>query len=110
MLPGVGIFGTNEIVKVLIPVLKDKNFEIKAIWGKSLVEAEKTAKLLNIPFFSNKIDDILLRKDVNLVFVLCPPYLQSQISVKGLGIGKHIVCEKPCGMFLWFNHYSPSNQ
>lgn len=61
------------------------------------MEAEKTAKSLNIPFYSSKIDDILLRKDVDLVYVLCEPYLQSQISVKSLGIGKHIVASIPCG-------------
>lgn len=27
-----------------------------------------------------------------------PPYLHSQISVKALGIGKHVLCEKPIGI------------
>jgi predicted dehydrogenase len=94
---GIGIFGCNEIVKVLVPILKEKGFNVVAIWGSKFEEAEKTAKLLNIPFYTSKIDDVLLRKDVDLIFVMTKPLLHSQISVKGLGIGKHLLCDKPCG-------------
>lgn len=92
MLPGIGVFGTSEVVKVLIPLLKQKGFNIVAIWGAVYGEVESLAKELSIQFYTNKIDDVLLRKDVDLIFVLCPPYLHSQISVKALGIGKHVVC------------------
>ncbi|XP_055637488.1 glucose-fructose oxidoreductase domain-containing protein 1 [Toxorhynchites rutilus septentrionalis] len=99
MLPGIGMFGTGEITKVLVPILRDKGFNIVAIWGRTLKEAEETALELQIPFFTSKIDDVLLRKDVDLVFITCPPYLHSQISVKALGIGKHVVCDKPMSLF-----------
>ncbi|XP_055379600.1 glucose-fructose oxidoreductase domain-containing protein 2 [Condylostylus longicornis] len=98
MLPGIGVFGTGEVAKVFVPLLREKDFSIKAIWGKTISDAEKAAKDLNIPFFTNKIDDVLLRKDVDLVFIICLPYLHSEISVKALGIGKHVVCDKPMGI------------
>ena len=44
------------------------------------------------------MDDVLLRKDVDLVVILCPPSLHSQIAVKALGIGKHVVCGVPGGL------------
>ena len=44
---------------------------IKAIWGKTMAEASEIAKILSINFFTNKIDDVLLRKDVDLIFILC---------------------------------------
>lgn len=97
-LPGIGIFGTNEVVKVLVPILREKGFSIQAIWGKNMKEAEDTAKELKISFFTNKIDDVLLCKNVDMIFVLCQPYLHPQISVKALGIGKHVLCEKPIGI------------
>uniref|UniRef100_T1GSQ7 Gfo/Idh/MocA-like oxidoreductase N-terminal domain-containing protein n=1 Tax=Megaselia scalaris TaxID=36166 RepID=T1GSQ7_MEGSC len=28
-----------------------------------------------------------------MVFIICPPYLHAEISVKALGIGKHVVCD-----------------
>lgn len=97
-LPGIGIFGTNEVVKVLVPILREKGFSIQAIWGKNMKEAEDTARELKISFFTNKIDDVLLCKNVDMIFVLCQPYLHPQISVKALGIGKHVLCEKPIGI------------
>uniref|UniRef100_A0A336MT20 CSON000849 protein n=1 Tax=Culicoides sonorensis TaxID=179676 RepID=A0A336MT20_CULSO len=98
MLPGIGIFGTSEVTKVLVPFLREKGFNIVGLWGPVLKEAEEVAKVLTIPFYTNRIDDVLLRKDVDLIFVLCPPYLHSQISVKALGIGKHVMCDKPFGI------------
>lgn len=97
-LPGIGIFGTNEVVKVLVPILREKGFNIMAIWGKDMKIAEETAKELKISFFTNKIDDVLLCKNVDMIFVLCQPYLHPQISVKALGIGKHVLCERPVGI------------
>lgn len=98
MLPGVGVFGTGAITKVLVPILREKGFEIKALWGRTLHEAEEVAAEQKISFYTNKIDDVLLRKDVDLVFIVCQPYLHAEISVKALGIGKHVVCDKPMGL------------
>lgn len=97
-LPGIGVFGTGPVVKVLVPILRENGFKIEALWSQSTQEAQDAARALNIPFYTNKIDDVLLRKDVSLMFVLCAPNLHAQISVKALGIGKHIVCDKPAGL------------
>ncbi|XP_045517755.1 glucose-fructose oxidoreductase domain-containing protein 1 [Pieris brassicae] len=98
MLPGIGVFGTGAVAKVLVPFLREKGFPVEAIWGVTLQEAENAAKELKISFFTNKIDDVLLKKNVNLVFIVCAPNLHAQISVKALGIGKHVVCDKPAGL------------
>lgn len=98
MLPGIGVFGTGPVVKVLVPILRENGFKIEAVWSPTKQDAQETAKELKIPFSTDKIDDVLLRKDVDLIFVLCPPNLHAQISVKALGIGKHVVCDKPAGL------------
>lgn len=98
MLPGIGVFGTGNIVKVVVPFLREKGFKIEALWGRTLQEGEEVSKELEIPFYSNKIDDVLLRKDVDLIFIVCSPNLQAQIAVKALGIGKHVLCDKPSGL------------
>ncbi|KAI5694517.1 hypothetical protein M8J75_000315 [Diaphorina citri] len=36
--------------------------------------------------------------DVDLIFIMCSPNLHAQIAVKALGIGKHVVCDKPAGL------------
>lgn len=98
MLPGIGVFGTASEVKVLVPILREKGFKIEAIWGRTIKEAEAISKELSIAFYTNRIDDVLLKKDVDLIFIICAPYLHSEISVKALGIGKHVVCDKPMGL------------
>ncbi|CAD6238511.1 GSCOCG00008467001-RA-CDS [Cotesia congregata] len=98
MLPGIGLFGTGSIVRMIVPFLREKGFKIEAVWGRTLAEAEQVAKDLDIPFHTSRIDDVLLRKDVDLIFIMCSPSLHAQIAVKALGIGKHVVCDKPAGL------------
>ncbi|KAF6210467.1 hypothetical protein GE061_013573 [Apolygus lucorum] len=98
MLPGIGVFGTSSIVRIVVPFLREKGFKIEALWGRTLAEAQEVALELDIPFHTTKIDDVLLRKDVDLIFIICSPNLHSQIAVKALGIGKHVLCDKPTGL------------
>ncbi len=63
----------------------EKGFRVEALWGLTREEAEVAAKELGIPYATNRIDDVLLRKDVDLLLVLCPPAHHSQIAVKALG-------------------------
>lgn len=98
MLPGIGVFGTRNIVRVIIPFLREKGFKIEAIWGRTITEASQVASDLEIPFHTSRIDDVLLRRDVDLIFIMCSPNLHAQIAVKALGIGKHVVCDKPAGL------------
>lgn len=98
MLPGVGVFGTGKIIRVLVPCLRARGFKVEAIWGRTVEAAETIAEELDIPFFTNKVDEVLLRKDVDLVCIICPPHLHSQIAVKALGIGKHVLCDRPAGL------------
>jgi len=97
-LPGIGIFGTSEAVYTIVPVLREKGFRVEAIWGRRKQDAETAASKLNIPFHTSKIDDVVLRKDVDLLIILAAPSLHAQISVKALRIGKHVVCDRPGGL------------
>ena len=97
MLPGIGVFGTGTAVKCLVPILKSCGFSVEAIWGRTREQADDVAKDLQIAFSTDKVDDVLLLKDVDLVFIHCPPHLQAPIAVKALGIGKHVICGTPSG-------------
>jgi hypothetical protein len=94
MLPGVGIFGSDPISKVLIQLLKHFEFEIYGIWtnhfeidSSSFVTSYSNS--LNENTFSKlittSIDNVLLNKNINLIFVCCQPNLHSKICLKALG-------------------------
>jgi len=96
--PGVAIFGSSPPAHWLVTILQNQGFKVNAIWARTNLEAETAAQSLNIPFSTSRVDEVLLRKDVGLVVVLCPPSLHSQIAVKALGIGKHVLCGVPGGL------------
>lgn len=59
--------------------------------------AEQFAREHEIPLCTNKADDLLLKSEVGFVVIVCTPHLQSQIAVKALGIGKHVIASWPAG-------------
>lgn len=81
MLPGIGVFGNTITIRCLVPILRSCGFNVVALWGRTLAEAEDLSKQLGIPFHTNKADEVLLHKDVDLVVISCPPHLQWPIAV-----------------------------
>lgn len=84
MLPGVGVFGTGLTARVIVPLLKAEGFAVKALWGRTPEEAEELAKEMSVPFYTSRIDEVLLHQDVDLVCVNLPPPLTRQVAVKTL--------------------------
>lgn len=41
------------------------------------------------------IDELLVRDDINLVYIATPPFLHHAQAMKALQAGKHVICEKP---------------
>lgn len=97
MLPGVGIFGTGPLAKTVVSYLKKCGFTVTAVWSRTLKDAEVFASDLDIPFHTNKADDLLLKSEVGFVVIVCTPHLQSPIAVKALSIGKHVIASWPAG-------------
>lgn len=96
MLPGVGVFGTSLTARVIIPLLKDEGFAVKALWGRTPEEAEELAKEMSVPFYTSRIDEVLLHQDVDLVCINLPPPLTRQIAVKTLGEWPpHLLAPRP---------------
>ena len=43
-------------------------------------------------------DELLARKDINLIYIATPPFLHYSQGMKALRAGKHVICENPLGM------------
>lgn len=98
MLPGVGIVGNGRLVSFLVPCLRAKGFNVEAIWSFNLDSAKETADRLDIPFATDSVDQLLLKKEVQLVVVACPPHLHAMVVSKAFNIGKHVVCGWPASL------------
>ena len=97
-LPSIGIIGTGYASRMIVPLLRSVGFNIAAAWGNNEVKLKDMAESLNIPFYTTKIDELLLRNEVDLVCVFCPPHLRADVTVKALLIGKNVMCEAPAGL------------
>ncbi|XP_062506762.1 glucose-fructose oxidoreductase domain-containing protein 2-like [Corticium candelabrum] len=98
MLPRIGVFGTNSMAKLLVTIYQKAGFEVTSICGRTAEKAGSVADELKIPFSTTKLDEILLRSDVDLVVVIAPPTLHAEISVKALNVGKHVITQNPPGL------------
>ena len=97
-LPSIGIIGTGYASRFTVPLLRSVGFNITAAWGNNAVKVKNMAENLNIPFYTTKIDELLIRNEVDLVCVFCPPHLRADVTVKALLIGKNVICEVPAGL------------
>lgn len=93
MLPGVGVVGSGPLVRFLVPLLRDKGFPVSGIWGIHQTQVDSVAQELQIPFSTDSIDTLLLRREVQLIVVACPPHLHSAIVTKSFNVGKHVLCD-----------------
>lgn len=98
MLEGVGVVGTGYMARMLIPTLQAIGVKVVALWGPTEDQARDLARQFGIPFHTDRIDDVLLHHDVDLVVINTPPHLHAQVASKALGIGKHVLCERPAGL------------
>lgn len=62
------------------------------------LQAQQLASELEIPFATNRVDEMLLRKDVDMVVVCSPPPAHADMVIRAINAGKHVVCEKPPGL------------
>lgn len=98
MLPSVGVVDTGNSSRILLPLLRAAGFTVSGIWGSSKQQAQEMAQMYEVPFHTCKIDELLLREDVDLVCVLSPPHIRTEVAVKALSIGKHVLCDSPAGL------------
>lgn len=91
----IGIVGTSDQIGLLVPVLQSLDFQVTAVWSKNLDTCRKLAEKFHIPFAARNFKDVLLRQDVDLVYVATEPGMHAEVAVKALTSGKHCICQKP---------------
>ena len=92
-----GIIGCGVISRVYVRDLQRLYADlvtVEAVADVFLENAKELAGEFRIPVCCS-VDELLERKDIELVINLTPPNFHTEINRKVLNAGKHVFCEKP---------------
>ncbi len=95
MLPRIGIVGSPEYILLLSPLLKAEGFPVTAVWCKNRGTSQRLADMFSVAHCPASFQDLLVLRDVDLVYVATEPLSQAEVAVKALTSGKHCICVKP---------------
>jgi len=94
----VAIIGTGWGTRVQVPCFRRAGYEVTALWVRDLEKGKKTDSQLGIPFVTSNYEEILARKDVDLVIITVPPHKHLEMCKSAVKAGKHVLLEKPMVM------------
>ena len=91
-----GVMGTARIVRKVIPALQAaKNGVVVGIASRTREKADEYAEKHNLPQVFGSYDALLASPGIDAVYVPLPNSLHYEWTLKALGAGKHVLCEKP---------------
>jgi len=98
-LMGLGYYSTD----LLAPALQlTKHCYLAGIVTGTPAKAEKWKKQHNIPdkniYNYDNFHEIANNPDIDVVYVVLPPALHAEYTIKAANAGKHVFCEKPMAM------------
>lgn len=96
---GLGYYSTD----LLAPALQDtKHCYLAGIVTGTPAKAELWKKKYNIPdkniYNYQNFDRIADNDDIDVVYVVLPPSMHQEYTIRGANAGKHVWCEKPMAM------------
>jgi len=98
-LVGLGYYSTD----LLAPALQlTENCYLAGIVTGSPDKAEKWKKQFNLPdkniYNYSNFDTLANNPDIDVVYVVLPPSMHAEYSIRAANAGKHVWCEKPMAM------------
>lgn len=98
-LVGLGYYSTDLLAPALT---RTKHCHLAGIVTGTPAKAEEWKKKYNIPdkniYNYDNFDDIANNPDIDVVYVVLPPSMHKEYTIRGANAGKHVWCEKPMAM------------
>jgi predicted dehydrogenase len=92
----VGVIGVGFGQQVHVPVFRaNPRCQVVAICASNIERAQKVAQALEIEKYFGDWQQILHNGEIDAISIAVPPYLQDQIVLETLKLGKPVFCEKP---------------
>jgi predicted dehydrogenase len=91
----IGIIGAGNFTRsrILPNLQKIEDVQVAAVANRSLESAQRIAEEFNIPEPIDDWREILIRDDIDAVFVGTQPYFHHQAVMNALERGKHVLCQ-----------------
>ena len=87
----VGIIGFGRMGQIRLEVIRKLDiFEVVSIYDPYSTKKNR--------LFVNSLDDLFDNKNIEIIFVCTPNYLNKKLTVESLKKEKHVFCEKPPGL------------
>ncbi len=98
-LVGLGYYSTD----LLAPALQQtEHCELRGIVTGTPAKAEKWKAQYNIPdkniYNYETMDEVANNPDIDVIYIVLPPSMHAEYSIKAANAGKHVWCEKPMAM------------
>ncbi len=99
---GVGIIGCGAVAEEYVKAFKkDQRSEIRALVSLNRADAERYRDRYDLDCaIETDADQMLRRKDIDIVVVCTPHYLHTKYAVAAAEASKHIIIEKPVAITL----------
>lgn len=88
----------EEAENYLKKLAKISGYSVRALWTPNCEQSFQLAAQHDVPFAANKPDEVVLRKDVQMLIIDCRPTLKTHVALSALGIGKHVLCTNPMAL------------
>jgi predicted dehydrogenase len=93
---GIGIVGCGGIVNYAhLVAYRNNGLKIVACYDANAEAARTTAEAHGIPMVYERLEDLLADPAVEIVDIAVQPWHQRGIAEQALGVGKHLLCQKP---------------
>jgi xylose dehydrogenase (NAD/NADP) len=91
-----GLLSTARINEKLVAGARQaRGVEVVAIGSRDRARADAQAQALGVPRAHDSYEALLADPDVEAVYVALPNSLHVEWSLRALGAGRHVLCEKP---------------
>ena len=99
---GLGVIGFGNMGRT-VEVLRnapDLRYELRAVCSLRADVLRQRAQQMGVPFWTTDYQELVSRKDVEVVVVYSPDHLHAKHALAAIEAGKHVVCGKPSGTTL----------
>jgi len=94
----VGFLGTGWSEEAQVPAFREAGCVVAALYGRNKARSKKICEDYQIECCAADENELIEKKDLDLICVTLPPFMHKEFTIKALQAGKHVLCEKPFAM------------